>query len=125
MIILDYLAYELSLIILPMWKVLLHASTLGWSGEYLEPEKANDAAASAKPSCCKIREFFQTRRLPQQRSKEEGEYSDELSWVFFKKDKFSNILGNDPPRTQSAGKNLTKTKIEQQWRFPHFNLLDN
>ena len=49
-------------------------------------------------------------------------------WVelsFFKKDKFSNILGNDPPRTQSVGKNLTKTKIEQQWRFPHFNLLDN
>ena len=91
MIILDYLAYELSLIILPMWKVLLHASTLGWSGEYLELEKGNDAAASAKPSCCKIREFFQTRRLPQQRAEEEGEYSDELSWAFSRKTSFQTF----------------------------------
>ena len=111
MIILDYLAYQLSVIILPMWKVLLHAFSqvicrISWAWEW--PTK-------------QLGKLHQVGAKSPDFSKPVGgcaEYSDELSWVVSRKTTFETFWATiHQPITERVG-HLTKAKKEQ-----HFNLL--
>ena len=75
-----------------------------------------------KPSCCKIPGFFQTCRLPCRRRRRIFRWA-ELSC--FEKDNFSNILGNDPPTTESGrfAKSCPRRRNSNNDVLPHLNLL--
>ena len=130
MIILDYLAYELSLIILPMnypWlscrcEKCFCTPPLRWSGEYLKPENGRRCSSLANQVAAKSPDF--SKRVGC-RAEEEGEYSDELSWVVSRKTTFQRFWAtiHQQRRVGDLQKNCPRRRNSSNDVLPHLNLL--